>query len=472
MVYSLQDSTQVSSMTMLSEIQLPEEDRQMSCGMLYCSTDKLKMVQTDEDSSSRCICSGKRKGQEEMSNQEAKCSKNSPTPQANPVFSFMQKWTQVPLTSENLINETLKEQKTSNPEWMLSHKQENKENQPMEKEEPIDSRLSANPESLSLSERHLVSSIKHSDRKTSKSSFRRSKARITKKLSALQSEIETCELAFQARKGYRPSYADKINDEELCKLINEQTKLKQELKDLKENGDDSRKNSLELKRTVEQERDLILENLSNMRLRSGRPSELTDMTPDELKEEKLDIESQILEFEKKHGQPFKKEDKEIMSCLYERFRQVRRYCRRSSNDMVVIPEEASIDLTLVNPKHRMSEDLSGRKLEIQNDDEFITISQTKTLVIETEEKKNVEEINEEKWHTMSFGELSMHLRRLKQFRKNFKENIKEFETNFQTTTGRKVTEDDFPPMERTYLNLKVIKSKIRLIKALLDKPEN
>ena len=70
------------------------------------------------------------------------------------------------------------------------------------------------------------------------------------------------------------------------------------------------------------------------------------------------------------------------------------------------------------------------------------------------------------------GELSMHLRRLKQFRKNFKENIKEFETNFQTTTGRKVTEDDFPPMERTYLNLKVIKSKIRLIKALLDKPEN
>ena len=69
--------------------------------------------------------------------------------------------------------------------------------------------------------------------------------------------------------------------------------------------------------------------------------------------------------------------------------------------MVVIPEEASIDLTLVNPKHRMSEDFSNRKLEIQNDDEFITISQTKTLVIETEEKKNVEEINEEKWHTMS-----------------------------------------------------------------------
>jgi len=64
----------------------------------------------------------------------------------------------------------------------------------------------------------------------------------------------------------------------------------------------------------------------------------------------------------------------------------------------------------------------------------------------------------------------MHLKRLKQFRKNFRENIKEFET--EATTGRKVTEDNFQPMETTYLNLKVIKSKIRLIKALLDKPEN
>ena len=70
------------------------------------------------------------------------------------------------------------------------------------------------------------------------------------------------------------------------------------------------------------------------------------------------------------------------------------------------------------------------------------------------------------------GELSMHLKRLKQFRKNFRENIKEFETDLQATTGRKVTEDNFQPMETTYLNLKVIKSKIRLIKALLDKPEN
>ena len=89
---------------------LPEEDRQMPCGMLHCTTDKLKMVQTDEDFNSRCICSGKRKVQEEMSNQDAKCSKSSPAPQVNPVFSFMQKWTQAPLTSENLINETLKEQ--------------------------------------------------------------------------------------------------------------------------------------------------------------------------------------------------------------------------------------------------------------------------------------------------------------------------------------------------------------------------
>jgi len=477
MVYSLQHSTQVAAITMLSEIQLPEEDRPVSCGLQICSTEKLLMRQGDEDSNSRCICSGKRKGQDDVAVQDAKFSKSSPTiPEVNPVFSFMQKWTKAPLSSENLFNETLKEQKTSNPKWMVNQQDDpNKENQPLSEEEPMDNCLPVNksftdPESLSLSERHMASNTKNSERKTNKSSFRRSKAKINKKISALQSDIEICEQEFQARKGYRPSYADKINDEELCKLIDQQTKLKQELKELKEQEGDSRKNSLELKRTVEEERDLILENLSSMRLRSGRPYELFDMTPEELKDEKFDMESQLLEFEKKHGQPINKTDKEVMSCLYERYRQVKRCCRRSSNEMVVIPEEETINLTLASPKRRMSVDITDQKLGVKGVDEFVTISKAKTLIIESKEKKDVEETNEENWHTMSFGELSMHLKRLKQFKKNFRENIKDFETNFQSTTGRNVTEDDRQPMEKTYFNLKVIKSKIRLIKALLDKP--
>ena len=70
------------------------------------------MRQGDEDSNSRCICSGKRKGQDDVAEQDAKFSKSSPTttPEVNPVFSFMQKWTKAPLSSENLFNETLKEQ--------------------------------------------------------------------------------------------------------------------------------------------------------------------------------------------------------------------------------------------------------------------------------------------------------------------------------------------------------------------------
>merc|ERR1712142_1026766 len=184
----------------------------------------------------------------------------------------------------------------------------------------------------------------------------------------------------------------------------------------------------------------------------------------------MGMESQLLEFEKKHGQPINKTDKEVMSCLYERYRQVKRCCRRSSNEMVVIPEEETINLTLASPKRRMSVDITDQKLGVKGVDEFVAISKAKTLIIESEEKKDVEETNEEKWHTMSFGELSMHLKRLKQFRKNFRENIKDFETDLQVTTGRKVTEDNYHPMETTYLNLKVIKSKMRLIKALLDKP--
>ena len=83
--------------------------------------------------------------------------------------------------------------------------------------------------------------------------------------------------------------------------------------------------------------------------------------------------------------------------MYERYRQVKRCCRRSSNEMVVIPEEETINLTLASPKRRMSVDITDQK----GVDEFVTISKAKTLIIESEEKKDVEETNEENWHTMS-----------------------------------------------------------------------
>jgi len=480
MVFSIQSSMTVTTKKMLSKLQLPEEE---SCGMIDCPTENRMGSQTELDSNSRCICPRKRKEHDDVSEQDVKFSKSSPL--ESPVLSFMKKWTETPLTPENLIQETLKEQKSSKNEhlgafsWMQRQRHDSfKENEPMQQEEQVEKSYTINGRftvcekgSSSLSEKHFESNYHLPEKRSSKSSPRKSRSKqVSKKLSVLKMKIEHCEEEFERKMGYRPSHADKMKDEELSNLMSEQTKLKQELKEIKETGDDSpRKKSLEAKRTVEQERDLIVLNLSNMRLRSGRPFELTEMNSDQIREEKLDMQSQLLDFEKEHGHPLNRADKEIMSNLYERYRLVKRQCRRSSSELVPIPEEESIALTLASPKHRMSADFSDKILEIQQEDEFVTISEAKTLVFETEKRKEEENTNEENWHTMSFGELNTHLKRLRDFKKKFKRNINDFEDTFQATSGRKAQGEDKLPLENTYLMYRVTKSKIKLIKALIEK---
>jgi len=191
------------------------------------------------------------------------------------------------------------------------------------------------------------------------------------------------------------------------------------------------------------------------------------MTSDQLIDEKQDLQSQLTEFEKTNRLPLNKQDKEIMSNLYERFRQLKRLSRRTS-DLVPIPEEEPISLTLASPSRRMSADLSSTA-DTQQVDEFVVISRSKTLVFESAGSKDEEVTAEESWHTMSFSELHNQLRRLREFKKNFKRSINQFEEEFHASVGRKAQGVDKLPIEETYLLYRSTKSKIKLIKALIEK---
>eukprot|EP00092_Neocalanus_flemingeri_P010592 GFUD01011410.1.p1 GENE.GFUD01011410.1~~GFUD01011410.1.p1 ORF type:complete len:488 (+),score=109.52 GFUD01011410.1:557-2020(+) len=484
MVFSIQSSTSVeiqrlSTKTMLSELQLPEEE---SCGMIDCPTENRMGSNVDLNTSLRCVCPRKRKEHDDVAEHDYKFSKSSPVD--NPVSLFMRKWTESPMTTEKNTKETLKEQKSSSNEqigmwsWMQRQRHDSfKENEPMQEEQAdkcytIKGRFSiCENESMSLSEKHFESSYNLPERRSSsKSSPKRSRSKqMSKKLSVLKMKIESSEEEFQRRMGYRPSHADKMKDEELSNLINEHTKLKQELKSIKDLGEDSpRKKSFEEQRTVEQERDLIILNLDNIRLRCLRPYDLDKMTTDQIADEKRDMQSQLLEFEKVHGHTLNKSDKDNMANLYERFRLVKRQSRRLSSELVPIPEEESIALTLASPKHRMSTDLSNSFFEIQ-ENEIVSIISSKKLVFETDEKNDEQASDDENWHTMTFSELNNNLKRLREDKKVFKRSINEFEGKFQTTTGRKVQGEDKQPLENTYLMYRVTKSKIKLIKALIEK---
>ena len=143
---------------------------------------------------------------------------------------------------------------------------------------------------------------------------------MSRKLSALQSKIDTESEVYQAKMGYRPSHADKMKCEEISDLMQEKEKIKLELKDL--NEDSPRKRSID--KTLEKERNTIAAHLDSLRLSVGRPYELDSMTAEQMMDERRDMAGLLGEFEKKYGVPLRME---AMAGLYERYRAVRRLCR-------------------------------------------------------------------------------------------------------------------------------------------------
>ena len=136
---------------------------------------------------------------------------------------------------------------------------------------------------------------------------------------------------------------------------------------------------------VEEAMEHILTSLHSLRSSAGRPYSLEKMTVEQMAEERQDMQSLLTEFEKMYSNKSKKE-KEVMSELYERFRSVKRLCRRQSSDLVAIPEHHSLDLTLASNRNRKSsqgEEEDNRSKQAQTD-------LTTDLAAE-----------EEKWHQMS-----------------------------------------------------------------------
>ena len=64
---------------------------------------------------------------------------------------------------------------------------------------------------------------------------------------------------------------------------------------------------------------------------AGRPYDLDSMTPEQLLQEKVDLQSALLQFEHLFGHPESIEEKALVKDVYDRYRSVKRYVRRSSS---------------------------------------------------------------------------------------------------------------------------------------------
>uniref|UniRef100_A0A5K3FI90 Occludin_ELL domain-containing protein n=1 Tax=Mesocestoides corti TaxID=53468 RepID=A0A5K3FI90_MESCO len=74
--------------------------------------------------------------------------------------------------------------------------------------------------------------------------------------------------------------------------------------------------------------------LESRREECSRPTEIEQMSPAELAQEKLDLQKCLLYFEKEKGRPCDVITKKVMKPLYDRYRAVRRLVRLASNSAV------------------------------------------------------------------------------------------------------------------------------------------
>merc|ERR1719433_1354548 len=159
-----------------------------------------------------------------------------------------------------------------------------------------------------------------------------------------------------------------MTDPEMLCLATEQNRLKKEIRNLKENvemkeGEKSKRRETNNRNieNIQQSLSGIEKKLEENRNLKARPSDLDLMSIEQIIDEKLDIQTLLLDFEKIHGHPETKDEKEAMKELYDRYSSLKMIVKRSnsarsrliSSDLVSIPEEECLCLTLASPQHRI-----------------------------------------------------------------------------------------------------------------------
>merc|ERR1719433_899332 len=187
-----------------------------------------------------------------------------------------------------------------------------------------------------------------------------------------------------------------MTDPEMLCLATEQNRLKKEIRNLKENVEMKEGEKSKRRETNNRNIDDIQQSLSGIEKKleenrnlKARPSDLDLMSIEQIIDEKLDIQTLLLDFERIHGHPETKEEKEAMKELYERYRALKMMVKRSqsarsrqvSSDLVSIPEDESLPLTLASPPHRIVLSLSSLSSLCQSQASSSLTSLSSTLTV-------------------------------------------------------------------------------------------
>ncbi|XP_048464843.1 protein FAM13C isoform X2 [Rhincodon typus] len=320
---------------------------------------------------------------------------------------------------------------------------------------------------------------------------------LTKQIQNLRKKIRKYEEKFEQEKKYRPSHSDKVGDPEVLRWMNDLTRARKQLKELKlkiseeENNRRHRHRSNALpinsrqdkenkhhvsgesqqKPSVEETVQIVMKKLKEKQEILGLPEDVKEMTQKQLRLDKVNMQNCLLHFESLYGRPVNKQERLLMKPLYDRYRSIRQLLSPAAA-IPTIEEEGSDEETISK-----SCEISTRPIADFPFQEFVDNVDHRDedhepgFLPPLDEKKETRQPTTSlaNLHEASMSELLEHLHETRAEKKKLRKALREFEEQFLKQTGRNVQKEDRIPMAEEYIQYKHTKAKLRLLEVLIAK---
>ncbi|XP_054264651.1 protein FAM13A-like [Macrosteles quadrilineatus] len=289
-------------------------------------------------------------------------------------------------------------------------------------------------------------------------------SQVSKQIHSLKRKLKRYEEGFEKEFGYRPSHADKLANPDTKKMCSLLTKLRKEVKTLKEEGTSVLEKALQPGSSSSANSNYankeeaihdVEKRLMEKRMTGNRPETVDDMTREQLVEEKLAVQRGLLYLENTFGRPSTREDRDLVRPLYDRYRSLKRLLARNApsklketvTELGTILEHETMDFTSSSPPPPPST--------------------PPVMVPSSPPRCSTPDL--ENLHALPLQELLKQQQQTREEKKRLRRSLREFEEECQKTVGRKLSREDRLPMEQTYAEYKHAKAKLRLLEALVMK---
>lgn len=203
------------------------------------------------------------------------------------------------------------------------------------------------------------------------------------------------------------------------------------------------------------------------RVEEHRSSDLDELNPEQLVQEKTAVQRGLLYLESLYGRPTTRDERDAARSLYNRYRVLKRLVNRSVSISGAGGSSNLSELPTILEHEAMAFTVAAISLTPPPSDTE-AMGTLPNVDSSTDSTDTSSSINENV-HEMSLDGLTHSLEIVRLEKKKLRRTIKEFEEVFEEQNGRKMLKSDRTAIEETYALYKQKKAKLRLLDALVRK---